>query len=160
MIVKKYQAKILSLTWSILRDKEEAKDVTQEAFIQSYLNLSRFDMTRSFKNWLCSIAYRKCLDRKRKEKTLTKFIKNTAHEEKMSDSSENKVRRIEDSEIFSPILKKLNYKEHTAISLKVNEGYLAKEIAQVLDCTEGTARVHLFNAKRKLRKILKEKENV
>jgi len=75
LIVKKYQANMLFLSWGILGDKEEAKDVTQEAFVQSYLNLSRFDRTRSFKSWLYSIAFKRCLDRIKKEKSLREFIK-------------------------------------------------------------------------------------
>ncbi|MFQ6082542.1 MAG: RNA polymerase sigma factor [Candidatus Aminicenantia bacterium] len=159
ILVRKYQANVLSLTWNILGDKEEAKDITQEAFIQAYVNLNRFDMTRSFKNWLYSIAYKRCLDRKRKEKSLAKFIKKIIKEERLSDELKTKQRRIEDSEIFNPILNELNEKERTAISLKVNEGYSAREIAQVLNCAESTARVHLFNAKRKLKKVLKEKKD-
>jgi len=73
---------------------------------------------------------------------------------------EDKRRKIEDSEIFSPILSKLKDKERIAISLRVNEGYSAKEIAQTLDCAESTARVYLFNAKRKLRKLLERKKDV
>lgn len=154
MLVKKYEASILALACNILGDKEEAKDVTQEAFIQSYINLIRFDRNRSFKNWLYSIAYRRCIDRKRKEKSLTKFVKSTAQETTVGNDSKKEKKRIEDSEIFSPILNKLSDKERTAISLKINEGYLAREIAQVIDCAESTARVLLFNAKRKLKKLL------
>lgn len=160
MLVTKYQANILTLCWSILGDKEEAKDVTQEAFIQAYLNLHRFDMTRSFKNWLYSIAYRKCIDRKRKEKSAIKFLKSTAKVARLNSDCKKEERRIEDSEVFSSIMNKLNAKEQTAISLKVNEGYLAREIAEVLDCAESTVRVLLFNAKRKLKRLLEERKDV
>jgi RNA polymerase sigma-70 factor (ECF subfamily) len=160
MLVMKYQTNLLSLTWSILGNKEEAKDVTQEAFIQAFSSLNRFDRTRSFKNWLFSIACKRCLDRKRKEKSLINFIKKARREEQTSDMKEDKKRNIEDSELFSPVLSKLNNKEQIAISLRVNEGYSAKEIAQTLDCAESTARVYLFNAKRKLRKFFERKEDV
>lgn len=160
MLVKKYQPNIFSMSWNILQDREEARDVTQEAFIQSYLNLYRFDRSRSFKSWLYSIAYRKCLDRIRKKKSQTKFIKKMIKEERLSNEGENKERRIEDSEIFNPLLSKLNKKERAAISLKVNEGYSAREIGQVLNCKESTARVHLFNAKRKLKKFLEKRKDV
>lgn len=160
LIVKKYQANILSLSWSILGDEEEAKDVTQEAFIQSYLNLNRYDRTRSFKNWLYSIAYKRCLDRKKKERSSKRFIKKLIKEEELSDKGINSERRVEDSEIFGSILKKLNKNERTAICLKMNEGYSAKEIAEILDCAENTAWVHIFHAKRKLKELLEEKKDV
>lgn len=73
MLVRKYQENIISLAWLILRDREEAKDLTQDTFIQCYAHLNRFDESRSFKNWLLSIAYKRCLDRKKKAKSLMKF---------------------------------------------------------------------------------------
>lgn len=160
MLVRKYQERVLSLAWFILKDREEAKDVTQDAFVQCYAHLDRFDESRSFKNWLLSIAYKRCLDRKKKAKSSMKYINRAIKEEKLFSTSSHRMRGIEDSEIFNPILDKLNEKERTAISLKINEGYLAKEIAQVLNCTESTARVLLFNAKRKLKNLLEERKDV
>lgn len=160
LLVNKYQANILTMSWSILQNKEEAKDVTQEAFSQAYFNLIHFDKTKSFKNWLYSIAYRRCMDRKRREKVSAKYFKKVIKEEKFSSDDENKERRIEDSETFSLILKKLNKNERTAISLKINEGYSAREIAEILDCAESTAWVYLFHAKRKLKDLLEEKKDV
>ncbi len=156
MLVKKYESNVLSLCWNVLKNKQEAEDVAQEAFIQAYFNLNRYDMRRSFKNWLYSIAYNRCLDRIKKEKSFFKFLKNVIREKKLSFDEENKEKRIEDSEMFSQLLNELNEKERTAVTLKVNEGYSAKEIAEVLNCAESTARVHLFNAKRKLKKMLEE----
>ena len=160
VLVNRYQEKILSLSWSILQNKEEAKDVTQEAFTQAYFNLVHFDKTKSFKNWLYSIAYRRCIDRKRKEKLLTQYIKKTKKEKRLNHNSKDKERRLDNSEVFGPILARLNEKERTAISLKVSEGYSAREISKIINCAESTARVYLFNAKRKLKKMLEEKKDV
>lgn len=160
MLVTKYQSSVLGLTWNILRNQEEAKDVTQEAFIQSFLHLNHFDRTKSFKNWLYSIAYKRCLDRKKKEKSSAKYLERIRKEDKLFKDDKNEQRRIEDSEIFGPILNKLDEKERTVLSLKVNEGYSAKEIAQVIGCAESTARVLFFNAKRKLKRILMREKNV
>jgi len=160
VIVKKYQANILFLSWSILGDEEEAKDVTQEAFIQSYLNLNRYDRNRSFKNWLYSIAYKRCLDRKRKEKSLKGFLRRFNKELDLNDEVEKRERRLEDSEIFNSLLKRLNKNERAAICLKINEGYSAREISEILDCAESTAWVHIFHAKRKLKELLEEKKDV
>lgn len=160
MLVTKYQTSILGLTWNILRDREESRDVTQEAFIQCFLHLNQFDRTKSFKNWLYSIAYRRCLDRKKKEKSSTQYLEKIRKEYKLFKDDKNEKRRIEDSEIFSPILKKLDEKERTVLSLKMNEGYSAKEIAQVIGCAESTARVLFFNAKKKLKRILTREKNV
>jgi RNA polymerase sigma factor (sigma-70 family) len=88
MLVIKYQTDILSMTWSVLGDKEEAKDVAQEAFIQTYLNLNRFDSTKSFRSWLYAIAYKRCLDRKRKERSLSRFIQKAFKEKNLNTEPE------------------------------------------------------------------------
>ena len=147
MLVTKYQTSVLGLTWNILRNQEEAKDVTQEAFIQCFLHLNRFDRTKNFKNWLYSIAYKRCLDRKKKEKSSAQYLKKIRKEDKLFKDDKDKKARIEDSEIFSPLLNRLNEKERTVLSLKLNEGYSAKEIARVIGCAESTARVLFYNAK-------------
>jgi len=160
LIVKKYQANVLFLSWSVLGDEEEARDVTQEAFIQSYLNLNRYDRNRSFKSWLYSIAYKRCLDRKKKERSLKGFLKRFTKELDLNDEGEKREQRLEDSEIFNSLLKKLNKNERTAICLKINEGYSAREISEILNCAESTAWVHIFHAKRKLKELLEEKKDV
>ena len=81
-------------------------------------------------------------------------------EERLLSQDENKDKRIEHSEIFNPILNKLNEKERAVLSLKINEGYTSKEIGYALNCGESTVRVHVFNAKRKLKRFLEEKKDV
>ena len=65
-----------------------------------------------------------------------------------------------ESAVLVPLLEKLTAKERLALSLSMNEGYAAAEIAGILHCAESTARVHLFNAKRKLRKGLEGNSHV
>lgn len=159
MLVNKYQPGLLSLAWHILGDKEEARDITQEAFIQSYKNLDRFDREKSFKNWITAIAYRRCLDRIKKQKVRFRHFRSARFEDCVYENSHRKD-RLEDSDIFQAHLSKLNYKERMSLSLKINHGYSSKEIAEVLNSSESTVRVYLFNAKNKLKKLLKERENV
>lgn len=148
LIVKKYQTSLLSLSWNILRDLEEAKDSVQETFLQILQNLNKFDRKKEFKNWLFSIAYKRAIDRRRK---ITFIIK------KLGELGKNQKEGIkeENQEIWD-LLQKLNQKERTAVLLQTLEGFSAKEIGEVIGCAENTVRVHIFNARKKLRKLLKE----
>ncbi|MBN1274127.1 MAG: sigma-70 family RNA polymerase sigma factor [Candidatus Aminicenantes bacterium] len=159
LLVKKYQSGLLSLAWHVLGDKEEARDITQEAFIQSYKNLDRFDMEKSFKNWITAIAYRRCLDRIKKQKVRNRHFRSARFEDCVY-FPHNGNERLEDSDLFQTHLNKLNPNERMTLSLKINHGYSSKEIAEVLNSSESTVRVYIFNAKRKLKKLLKERENV
>jgi RNA polymerase sigma-70 factor (ECF subfamily) len=51
-------------------------------------------------------------------------------------------------------LKGLTPKERTALCLWANEGYMARDISEVLGCSAGTARVYLFNARRKIKMLM------
>lgn len=152
ILVKKYQASLIALTWNIVGDPDEARDMTQETFLQVYTHLERFDRTRNFKTWIFSIAVKRSIDRIRKKKSFLNYF--NVQTKEMKPAAERKNQRIEESDIFYPLLKKLKHKERVAISLKVNEGFSAKEIAEVINCSESTARVHIFNAKKKLKELI------
>ncbi len=160
IVVNMYQPQLLHFTWSILGDKDEAKDVTQESFVKSYLNLKSFDPKRSFKSWLYTIAYNRCMDKIRERQSRIRLIQKVKSEQSLNRQLENPEKRLEDSEHFLLILKRLKTKERTALSLKLNDGYLAREIAEILGCKESTVRVYILNAKRKLKKYLEKKRNV
>ncbi len=160
VLVNKYQAQILYLTWSILGDKDEAKDVTQEAFIRSFLRLKTFDRKRKFKTWLFTIAYNRCMDKLREKKSRSHAIDKIGMERPLTRHQENPEKKVEACDQYAWLLKKLNKKERTALTLKAIEGYSSREISEVLGCKESTVRVYLFSAKRKLKKILEKNRDV
>ncbi|MCP5108733.1 MAG: RNA polymerase sigma factor [bacterium] len=153
-LVKKYQSHVIALAVNILGNYDDALDITQETFVQVYTNLHRFDLTRKFKTWVLSIAAKRCLDHLRKKKTILNYFLAQTKEFKLNFFDKNQYRLIEESEIFFPLLKKMKDNERIALLLQMNETYSAREIADVLECSENTARVHLFNAKQKLKKAL------
>ncbi len=157
-LMDKYRGKSLALAWNILGNREDAEDACQEAFIQVYLNLEKFDFTRNFKDWFFTILSNRCLDQLRKRSRFAKFFKlqKAEFKEKMTQASSNPDRS---PLISSKLIQKLNPKERISVCLWANEGYTSDEIASVLRCSPSTARVHLFKARRKL-KVLLEEENV
>lgn len=161
MIVTRYQEPLMALCWNILRNPEEARDTTQDTFVQAFRHLNRYDQVRSLKNWLYSIAYHRCLDKIRKHKSFQHYLKRGApveHDQRFGNlpSSDNP----EFSDEIQRLLGRLPQRERIALLLKVRDGYTAVEISQIFDCAESTARVYLFNARRRLKKWLKEKNDV
>lgn len=157
VLIKRYQHHVIALSISILGNHEDALDMMQETFIQVYIHLNNYDMERSFKTWLLSIAAKRCLDCLRKRKSiLNYFLKQSqGFQENINRCYDAKTHKfIEESEVFSPLLKKLSPNERAALLLNINENYSAKEIAAVLNCSENTVRVNLFNAKQKLKNII------
>jgi RNA polymerase sigma-70 factor (ECF subfamily) len=154
-LVKKYGNNVMALAVNITGNHDDALDAVQETFVQAYSNLDRFDRRRKFKTWLLGIAVKRCLDILRKRKSfLNYFLKHSNDFQEERERAYMKNKSLEDSELFLPLLKKIKEKERVAIVLKVNEGYSAREIGTVLNCSESTVRVHLFNARRRLKKLL------
>jgi RNA polymerase sigma-70 factor (ECF subfamily) len=152
-IVNKYQPGLLTLAWGILRNREEAMDVTQDVLVKAYLNLNSFNPEKSFRNWIYAIAYHRCLDHRRKEESSKNYVQRISRELLIKSRRNSQHQKLEELGHLKAILQKLNERERLAISLTVNDGYTASEVANVLGCAESTARVHLFNAKRKLKKL-------
>ena len=157
-IVDKYKGKAMALAINILGNREDAEDACQDAFLHAYGNLQRFDLRRSFRNWLYTIVYNLCLDQLRKKRRFYSFFKKMRREsfldEKTGVSSQSTCQPITQG-----VLKELSFRERTVLFLWAVEGYTSPEIGDVLQCSASTARVHLFNARKKIKATL-EKENV
>ncbi len=81
LLVERYQAKVYSLSYEILKSKEDAEDVTQEVFVKAYLSLADFRGGSAFYTWLYRIAYNMSIDFKRKmaRRGTSEFDENIAH---------------------------------------------------------------------------------
>ena len=156
-LVLRYQNSVLALCWSILRNREEARDAAQDSFVRAFRNLQSCDQNRSFKNWLYSIATHQCLDRIRKQKSLAKYLGKNRSETWREDP----VPEYSDSsgipERMGNLLDRLKHKERAVLLLKARDGYSAGEIAEIFRCSPSTARVYLHNARRKLKRWMKER---
>lgn len=146
----RHEKKLLALCWNMTGDRDEARDAAQEALLQAFQNLERFDAGRSFIKWLLGIGAKRCLDRLRARRTFRRFFQNYVQERRGQGGRRDQA--LVDSGCTGRILQKLSGRERTAISLAVFEDFSAREIAAVLGCSENTARVHLFNARSKLKR--------
>jgi len=152
-LVGKYQVRLVAFLWNLLGCDEDARDAAQEVFIKAYFHLGSFDRMRSFKSWLFAIAYHCAIDMLRKKKRFRRFWQRQAYENR---EQVNAVAggRIEESSLWQPLLGKITAQERAVLALKYNDDFAAEEIAAALDCSASTVRVHLFNARRKLKKEL------
>jgi len=156
-IVEKYRGKALALALNILGNREDAEDACQEMFLQTYHNLDRFDMNKSFSNWLFSILYKRCLDLLRKRRRFFDLYKKAKREAAGMASSPGLNPSTPNLHLHH-LLERLSPKERTTLYLWAGEGYTSKEISEVLKCSPNTARIHLHKARKKI-KFLLENEN-
>lgn len=154
-IVDRYQGPGLAMALNILRNRQDAEDACQEAFVQAYRNLARFDFRKSFRTWIFTILYRKCLDQLKRKRRFQSAFARVRYETPLHASGEPAA-PARDRALSEDILGRLSPKERTALRLWANEGFTAAEIAGVLACSASTSRVTLFNARKKIKLILEK----
>src|SRR4030042_1320945 len=80
MIVERYTAPAMALAMNILGNRDDAEDACQELFIQVYRHLESYDKDRSFKNWVYTILYRRCLDHLKRRRRSAELVKKMGRE--------------------------------------------------------------------------------
>ncbi|HUU06404.1 MAG TPA: sigma-70 family RNA polymerase sigma factor [Patescibacteria group bacterium] len=152
-LVGKYQSRLVAFLWNLLGCGEDARDAAQEVFIKAYFHLGEFDRSRSFKSWLFAIAYNRGIDLLRKRRNFLRFRQQeTAGGRELAAAAGGG--SIEESPLWRPLLRKNTAQERAVLALRYNEDCSANEIAAALGCSASTVRVHLLNARRKLKKEL------
>ena len=152
-LVEMYGTLVLSVALNVLGNRQDAEDVCQETFLQVFRRLDRYDRERSFKTWLLTIAYRRSLDMLRKKRRFREFSARARFEPAVLERGGNP-RPADPEPLPSRLLESLSPRERAALCLWANDGYAAKDIAAVLACSASTARVYLFNARRKIKALL------
>jgi len=154
VLVERYERAVYHLAVRTLRDGEEAKDATQEAFFKAFRALRTFRPGAKFSTWIFTIVYRVCCDRLARRKRysgdeLPDRADPSAGPQEQAESADE-ARRLRAA------IDALPEKYRTAITLFHLQNKHYEEIAQVLDLPLGTVKTHLFRAKDLLRKALEE----
>jgi RNA polymerase sigma-70 factor (ECF subfamily) len=153
-LVNRYRDRILYLAYDFLHDYETAQDVAQEIFIKAYRNLNNFEERSKFSSWLYRIAVNTCLDVKRQKARQSERRKPDYPDEliSVSDSFAGPGDKIDDTLITA--IDQLSENQQTAIVLRFFQNQTIMDIAQLMNCSESTVRVHLHRGLLKLENIL------
>lgn len=154
-IVDSYKGPVMALAMNILGNRQDAEDACQETFIQVYRNLGHFDPQKSFRNWIFTILYRRCLDQLKKKRRFQNAFNKAKHETPRGTPPEAAGAGRQQS-LSKEILGRLRPKERIVLTLWANDGFTAAEISDVLRCSPSTARVYLFNARKKIKSHLEK----
>jgi RNA polymerase sigma-70 factor (ECF subfamily) len=151
-LVERYERAVYHLAYRTLRDTEEAKDATQEAFFKAYRALRTFRPGAKFSTWIFTIAYHACCDRLARRKRYSGA--------ELPDRADPAAGPQEQAEIadearrLRAAIDALPAKYRTVITLFHLQNKQYDEIAAVLDLPLGTVKTHLFRAKELLRRSL------
>lgn len=161
-IVEKYQKKIYRVALAIVQNDMDADAVTQDTFIQAYLNLSRFEGRSELETWLTRIAINKARDTIRSRRWLFFASDQDIESGQIPEpadprpdaESETAARQM--MAAIERVVRKLSRQQQTIFRLRHYEDMSCERIAELMQLNPGTVRAHLFRAIRNLRKELKE----
>src|SRR5882757_6662325 len=164
-LVARHRDKIYARAFSMMRNEEEAIDLSQEAWIKGWQRLKQFQGESSFGTWMTRIIINLCLDQLRKHKRQrTESIEAMSEESggverQMPVVTVNPTAGLERAELRQRIdkaLSQLSYEHRTVIVLHEFEEMEYKQIAKTMECSIGTVMSRLFYARRKLAALLND----
>ena len=162
VLVEKYRQRVWRLTFNVLRDREDAWDAAQEAFVRAWQALGNFRGQSAFYTWLFRIAMNAASDRLRQRAARgrafgTERVGDEEMERTLTDtdeSAEDRALRAEQRARIQKALAALPEHHRTIIMLSDLEGLSYREIAEVLEIPMGTVMSRLHNARKKMRDVL------
>lgn len=162
-LVARHRDKIYARAFSMMRNEDEAVDLSQEAWVKSWQRLKQFQGDSSFGTWMTRIVINLCLDQlRRRKRQRTESIEEMNEESggverQMPVVNANPTERLERSELRKKIdgaLAQLSHEHRTALVLHEFEDMEYKEIARAMNCSIGTVMSRLFYARRKMAVLL------
>ncbi len=165
-LVQKYRARLYSMVYHLCGNREDAADLTQDAFIKAFQSIGRFRGKSAFYTWLHRIALNHTLSFLKKNRRRRFFSFENIEEEASSSEifetlasklqTERPLLMNELQERLNDSLQKLSEKHRAVVVLHEIEGLDHKEISEITGSTVGTVRSRLHYAKQQLQADLKQ----
>lgn len=159
VLVEKYQGFVFTIVLRMVKMREEAEEVSQDTFIKAFESLASFRGESKFSSWLYSIAYRKALDRIRKNKKYRASELLEEITESDAGSVENALQQLEDKERKEQIqhcIMQLPEIDAALVTLYYFEDQSVKEIAAITELSEENIKVKLYRSRKKLFTLLQQ----
>lgn len=149
-----YAGAMYSISYRIVNNTNEAEDVLQESFLKAFQNIKKFDTSNAFGGWLKKVVINASIDQVRKRRISFVPIDDAKHDLEIEEES----MRF-DAETLRACIQELPDNYRVVLTLFLFEDQSHKEIAALLNITEGTSKSHFHRAKKKLLTLLNEKKN-
>ncbi len=163
-IIHRFERPVFSLIYRMVRDRELAEDLSQEAFVRTLNNLRRYDPSYKFSSWLFKIAYNLTIDHLRKKELDVVSIQGApdaltqdqqaATSIALETADERPDELFEARELGSEIeiaIERLRPEYRTAILLRHVEGHSYEEISAIMDVPLGTVKTYIHRARGELK---------
>lgn len=165
-LLQKYRGPVYNLIIRMVKSKEEAEDLVQEAFIKAFNSLHSFNMQYAFSTWLYKIAINNSIDHFRKQKlklcSLDKPVESKEGELKrefpdVTFAADKDLLNNEKTGLIQDAIDSLPEKYRLSIVYRHQEEKSYEEIAEIMEIPLGTVKARIFRAREMLKKKLKDK---
>ncbi len=161
-LVLKYQNMVFTIALKMVKNREQAEDVAQEAFVKCYQSLKNFKGSSKFSTWLYRITYNHCLDTLKKKANT--FFHDSITEEKVFNKIDDTKTGLdivvtqEQHKFVHNAIKKLPESDQLLITLYYFDELSVKEIAKIVGLKENNIKIRLHRVRAKLVSLLKPSE--
>jgi RNA polymerase sigma-70 factor (ECF subfamily) len=158
-IVERYQAKVFSIIYGILRNHNDAEDLAQQVFSKTYFAIRSFDSRSSLLTWIYRITVNECYEylRKRRARRVVYESDFSAVEAQCLETAESMVdpaarvdRQLLERDLVVKLLSKVPERARTLMLLREVEGHSLEELATMTGLNRNTIKVMLFRTRQRL----------
>jgi len=159
-LVDKYKDMVYTLGMKVMKNREEAEEVSQDSFIKAFRSLHSFKGDSKFSTWLYKIAYHNCMDRVKKNArtyntgTIDEVVENRI---KATEDTMQTIERKERAELMKECMRELPEEERSILWLFYYKELSLKEIIEVTSLSETNLKVKLHRARKKLLSIVQNR---
>jgi RNA polymerase sigma-70 factor, ECF subfamily len=154
-LVEANMRKVYGLALRYLRRHEDADEAAQETFIRAYRSLDSFKGNARFSTWVYRIAVNYCLSHRRKAGRRAEHMAGVEVDERMPDvetpSQERMAMSVQTRDMVRGSLEQLSPQQRAVFVMKYLQHKTIADIADILECAEGTVKKQLFRAVNKVR---------
>lgn len=161
-LFKYFYSKMMTVCLRYGGDRDTAKELLQDSFIKIFDKLEKYVNTGSFEGWVKRVVTNTCIDHyRRSKKDPIQFDDDVVFHYKDDKLEEIEIDDLDisgmNTKIILDAVSKLSPQYRTVFNLFVIEEYSHKEIAEMLNISEGTSKSNLAKAKARLQMLLKDK---
>ncbi len=153
-LIERHKNVVYSLAHHMVRDASEAEDVAQEAFVKAYMSLANFRRECSFRNWLCRITTRLCIDHLRAQKPERQWVLKGETPQYAAAAEPEPAEVLATREELALALNKIPAHLRAAVVLRHLEELSYQEMTEILRLPLGTVKTHIRRGRAALKKEL------
>ena len=150
----RYSRAMFTTTYRIMGNADLAAEALQDGFLRVFTHIGAFEGRSTLGAWIKKIMVRTAIDMLRKKRVLTESFEES-HDSQAPDPGMEAI----DAEYLEKAILQLPEGYRAIFLLAEVEGYTHREIAVLLDISEGTSKSQLWNAKKRLRELLARQTN-